>query len=51
VCSVLVYDPVLESRGEAASGFTWVSLDRLLAESDYISIHAPLTEGTSTTGS
>ena len=39
---VLGHDPLLEDRGKRCLGLEWTSLDRLLAESDYISIHIPL---------
>lgn len=46
VSRVVVHDPVMEARGVPVAGLEWVSLDRLLAESDYVSIHAPLNNQT-----
>jgi D-3-phosphoglycerate dehydrogenase len=43
---VLGHDPLLEDRGETLPGLEWTSLDRLLGESDYISIHVPLNAST-----
>jgi D-3-phosphoglycerate dehydrogenase / 2-oxoglutarate reductase len=43
---VLVFDPVLQATGSAPDGFEWASLDGLLTDCDYISIHAPLTAET-----
>jgi D-3-phosphoglycerate dehydrogenase len=39
---VLAYDPMFSGSVEADSTAEFVSFDRLLAESDYISIHVPL---------
>jgi phosphoglycerate dehydrogenase-like enzyme len=41
---LLAYDPVPDTAFAAAHGVTLVPLDRLLAESDYLSLHLPLTE-------
>jgi len=46
VSRVIAHDPILEARGEMVPGLEWASFDRLLAESDYISIHAPLNADT-----
>lgn len=43
---VLVYDPLLEPVRVRESGATPVSLEVLLEESDYISVHAPLSDQT-----
>jgi glyoxylate reductase len=44
---VLYYDPRRVPDAEAAElGLTWVPLDRLLGESDFVSIHAALTPET-----
>jgi glyoxylate reductase len=44
---VLYYDPRrLEPAEEAALGLTWVTFDQLLAESDFVSLHARLTSET-----
>jgi D-3-phosphoglycerate dehydrogenase len=43
---VLVHDPFVETAAQPAGSFEWASFDRLLAESDYISIHAPLNSNT-----
>jgi len=42
VSRVIAHDPALGAGGEKLAGLEWVSFDRLLAESDYLSIHAPL---------
>ncbi len=43
---VLVYDPYVDAEFINANGAEKVELDRLLQESDFISIHAPLTPET-----
>ncbi len=44
---LLYYDPRrLEAAEESALGLTWVALDTLLAESDFVSLHARLTPTT-----
>ncbi|HYH41969.1 MAG TPA: D-glycerate dehydrogenase [Burkholderiales bacterium] len=44
---VLYYDPVrIDPAHEAALGMTWVPLDTLLTESDFVSLHARLTPAT-----
>jgi phosphoglycerate dehydrogenase-like enzyme len=42
----LVYDPFVTAADAAATGVRSVSLDELLANSDYVSIHCPLNDGT-----
>ena len=44
--SILVYDPYVDDTAIIKAGGTPVPLEELLKESDYISIHAPLTEET-----
>jgi D-3-phosphoglycerate dehydrogenase / 2-oxoglutarate reductase len=46
VKQILVHDPLFTEPLEPDSRAQFVSLDRLLAESDYISIHVPLTADT-----
>lgn len=43
---VIAFDPYVGAEELAAHGVEGVDFDRLLATSDYISIHAPLTEDT-----
>ncbi len=43
---VLVYDPYLSAENAKKIGVELVDLDRVLKESDYISLHAPLTPET-----
>ena len=43
---VLVYDPLLDSQTLESVGVEAATLDDLLAQSDYISLHAPATEET-----
>ena len=38
---VLAYDPILQASGKAAPGIEFVTLEELLAQSDYVSAHAP----------
>jgi D-3-phosphoglycerate dehydrogenase len=38
---ILAYDPPLANSGKAFDGVEFVDLDRLLAESDFVSVHAP----------
>ena len=45
VARVLVYDPLIEAS--ALAGVEHVDLDTLCAQSDFISLHAPLTQSTS----
>lgn len=45
-CRVLVYDPFLDAEEVAARGGEKVELDRLLAESDVVSVHCHLTPET-----
>ncbi len=44
---VLVFDPFLSAERAREVGAELVDFDRLLGEADYVSIHAPLTPGTS----
>ena len=43
----LVYDPYIPESHVTALGGKWVGLDELLAESDFVTIHCPLTAETS----
>jgi D-3-phosphoglycerate dehydrogenase len=43
---LVVYDPVLSSEAARELGVTQLSLEDLLAQSDFVSIHAPLTPQT-----
>ena len=43
---LLAYDPFISDADFEAAGATSVSLDELLARSDYISVHTPLDDGT-----
>lgn len=43
---VLAYSPTLDWRYANETGVTFVDLDTLLAESDYVTLHAPLVEET-----
>ena len=43
----LVYDPYIPESHVTPLGGKWVGLDKLLAESDFVSIHCPLTAETS----
>ena len=43
----LVYDPYIPESHVTALGGKWVALDELLAESDIVTIHCPLTSETS----
>lgn len=43
---VLAYDPYVTPGSRAASGVELCSLDRLLAESDFVSVHVPETDET-----
>ncbi len=43
---VIAYDPHVEAEGASAVGVELVSLEALLRESDYVSVHAPLTPST-----
>jgi D-3-phosphoglycerate dehydrogenase len=45
-CRLIAYDPCVEDEVFAAAGVTRVNFDELLAQSDLISIHAPLTKTT-----
>jgi D-3-phosphoglycerate dehydrogenase len=45
-CRVLAYDPYLDAAACAARGATKVALPELLAESDVVSVHCPLTAET-----
>src|SRR5258708_38165958 len=46
VKQVLVHDPLFAGSPESDPRVQFVSFDRLLRESDYISIHVPLTPDT-----
>lgn len=48
-CKILVYDPYLSPEKVEDSGVELVDLPELLRESDIVSLHAPLTEGTKDT--
>jgi D-3-phosphoglycerate dehydrogenase len=43
---VVAYDPYVDEDVMAADGVEKVSLDKLYARADYVSLHAPLTTGT-----
>ncbi len=43
---VLVYDPLVDPANIRAAGCEPVSFEQLLAESDYVTLHTPLSEGT-----
>ena len=43
---VLAYDPFVGKAGTWTAGMTFVELETLLKESDYVSLHAPLTAET-----
>ena len=43
---VLVYDPLVDPANIRATGCEPVSFEQLLAESDYVTLHTPLSEGT-----
>jgi len=43
---VIAYDPFLAASGNPPAGIEFVDLDTLLAESDFISLHAPATPET-----
>ncbi len=43
---VLAYDPPMQASGATLDGVEFVDLDTLLAESDFISLHAPATPQT-----
>lgn len=45
-CTVLAYDPYAEPAVVSAAGARPVSLQQLLAESDFLSLHLPVTEDT-----
>ena len=44
--SVLAYDPFVSAENIAESGATKAEMDQIIAESDFISIHCPLTPET-----
>ena len=43
---VLVFDPYIDEQKLTVEGLTPAGLDRVLAESDYVSVHTPLTDET-----
>lgn len=43
---VLAHDPFVGAEGSEADGITFVSLETILRESDFVSLHTPLTEDT-----
>lgn len=43
---VIAYDPYIAKAGEEKDGVMFLSLDSVLKESDYVSVHAPLTSET-----
>jgi glyoxylate reductase len=43
---ILYHDTTRRPEAEADLGLTFVELDRLLAEADFVTVHVPLTEGT-----
>jgi D-3-phosphoglycerate dehydrogenase len=43
---VIGYDPYITPEATAKLGITWVGLDELLARSDFITLHTPLTKET-----
>ncbi len=45
-CRVLAYDPYVSEEAMAACGVRKVELDALLAEADYVTLHAVVTAGT-----
>lgn len=44
--NVLAYDPYVSARAAQEAGANLIALDELLARSDIVSLHAPLTEST-----
>ena len=44
--NIIAHDPMMNEDAARALGVTPVSLERLLRESDYLSVHCPLTEST-----
>jgi D-3-phosphoglycerate dehydrogenase len=45
-CRIIAYDPYLSPDMAATGAIIPASFDQLLAESDFISLHAPVTDGT-----
>ena len=48
-CRILVYDPYITADKVEGTGVELVDMETLLKESDIVSLHAPLTEGTRNT--
>ena len=44
--NIVAYDPMMDEQAAKQIGVTPVDLDQLIRESDYISVHCPLTEST-----
>ncbi len=45
-CRIVAYDPFLGTHIETDGGVSLCSLDELLGQSDFVSLHAPLTDST-----
>ena len=44
--TILTHDPFIDPQAAEANGATLVSMEKLFAESDFISVHTPLTKET-----